>query len=139
MILPAIHSAPTPASSLIQLQVDVPRRRAIMTMPSNASGGRIARAMGRLLSEDAALASCDWVVDLTDNHEGATNADVDDLVAAYLDCPRTPGRKYTCVVFRDPYFALWAPALDLRFQDRTHRSFMTLAAAIGFLDSAARV
>jgi hypothetical protein len=138
MITPQTGPDPTPMSSLIQLEVDVPRRRAIMTMPPRASGGRITRALARLLSDDPALASWDWVIDLTANHEGATNADVDELLAAYLNCARTPGGKYTCVVLNDPYYFLWALALDQRFEDRTHKSFTTLTSATRFLDSAER-
>lgn len=138
MIPPGTHRAPTPASSLIQLEVDVPRRRAVMTMPPGASGGAIARALARLLSDDPALASFDWLLDLTANTEGATNADIADLLAAYLNCERTPGRKYTCIVLHDPYFALWGLALDERYEDRIHKSFTTLASATRFLNSAAR-
>jgi hypothetical protein len=125
-------------SSLIQLDVDHPHNRAVMTLPPGVSGGRLARDMERLLSDDPTLASRDWAFDLTANHEGSDNAQVDAVVAVYLGCPRTPGRKYTCVVTHDLYFALWAVSLDLRFGDRTHKTFAALASAICFLESAER-
>jgi hypothetical protein len=125
-------------SSLIQLDVDHQRHRAIMTLPPGVSGVRLASDMARLLSDDPVLASLDWIIDPTNNHEGSTNADAEGVVAAYLRCARRPGRKYTCVITHDLYFALWAVSLDLRFGDRTHKTFAAFTSAIRFLDSAER-
>jgi len=75
---------------------------------------------------------------VTDNDEGASNEDVERLADCYQHCVSGPGRKFTCVVTWDPYFNLWAPALDLRFKDRTHKSFRQLSSAVLFLDAAER-
>jgi hypothetical protein len=125
-----------PTASEIHVDVDSPRHRAIITVPPHLSGARVARALAAQLAKDVQLASLDWVVDLTANGEGATNADTEELARTYLGCPRDSRVKFTCVVISDPYFDLWAPAIDLQFSDRQHRAFPTVASAIRFLDAA---
>jgi len=125
-------------SPRIQLELDVQRRRALMTMPAGLSSARLARATAGLLADDPTLATLDWIVDQTANHEGCANTDADIVLDAYLRCPRPPGRRYTCVITHDLYFSLWAVSLDLRFGDRTHKAFAQLTSATQFLEIADR-
>jgi len=122
-------------ASTIRSEFDDQRRRAIITLPAGLSGARSACAMAALLSDRPALASYDWIVDVTANDEGASNDDVESLASCYQHCVREPGLKFTCVITRDPYFSLWAPALDLRFKDRIHKPFLLLNSAVRLLDA----
>src|SRR5260370_1291435 len=103
-------------SPLIELYIDHQRRRAIMTLPTDVSGARLARAVARLLSEHLTVASYDWVVDSMANPDVATKADVDEVTTAYLSRVRGPGRKYTCVITRDLGFHLAAASVDHKFK-----------------------
>jgi hypothetical protein len=122
-------------ASMIHLEFDDQRRRAIIGVPAGLSCARSACAVAGLLSTTSALGSYDWIVDVTANDEGASNDDLEDLADFYQHCVREPGLKFTCVITRDPYFSLWAPALDLRFTDRVHKSFLQLSSAVRFLEA----
>lgn len=124
--------------SRVLLEVDLPRRRAIFTLPPDEPSARIARALAISLTETPALASCDWIVDTTPDPEGATSADLNHVVAADLGCRRTGERKYTYILTADRYFHLWAAALDLKFGDRLHKAFATRPPALQVLETADR-
>jgi hypothetical protein len=122
-------------ASMIRSEFDDQSRRAIFTVPAGLSCARSAYAVAELLAGKPALGSYDWIVDVTANDEGASNEDVEGLAGCYRRCAREPGRKFTCVITRDPYFSFWAPALDLRFKDRIHKPFLLLNSAVRFLDA----
>ncbi|HEY8573392.1 hypothetical protein [Phenylobacterium sp.] len=116
--------------------IDHAKRRAEFTAGPGFSGLVLSRAIAGMFDEDPRTASYDLIFDLRGSDEGATQAGLELVAAAYHRHERTPGLKHSCFVSTDPNYPLWVAAIGQFFSDRQIRIFVTAENARAYLDCA---
>lgn len=117
-----------------EFDVDRARRRILAAARPGFSGTLLSAAMAQLIKDDPVVASYDFVLDVTGSDTGATQADLDIVLAAYHSVPREVGPKYGCYVTNDPHFHMWVASMDALFGDRQCLTFGSVDRAVAFLD-----
>ena len=106
----------------------------LLTARPGFSGTLMSQAMAQLIKDQPVVASYDFVLDVTGSETGATQADLDIVLAAYHSVPREVGPKYGCYISNDPHFHMWVASMGELFGDRQCLTFGSVAQALAFLE-----
>lgn len=114
--------------------IDRAKRRMLVTAKPGFAGTALSRATAQLIRDEPVVASYDFVLDITNSDTGASQADLDIVLAAYHSVPREVGHKFGCYVTKDPHFHIWTASMDELFGDRQCLTFGSFDDAVTFLD-----
>lgn len=129
-----MDSPPPPRRPYDEFEIDRQKRRLIMVARPGFAGTLLSQATARLIKDDPVVASYDFILDVRNSDTGATQADLDIVLAAYRSVPRNVAPKFGCYVTTDRFFHMWVASMDELFGDRRCLTFDTMERALAFLD-----